>query len=817
MKKAVEFQEFLKGDANELPFATFSYKGYSLWNISKDTLVSDSGLGYLADVLGDHFGYRDYYNLNLGWLYEKEDTDYFVRLSPESLLRNFKNGVIPPAHIFTFVSEAGQICIKITPAVMRSPNGDIFLKLQAENVTDRVIYENMLEASAKMSEFVARIDGNAEMVYFLNTLSAKNYKKVSLVPLLTMFSAALGEELDCPKALFEFIEGKCGKDSSATIINRFADDSIKSIHLEIVNREDKQYFISGADVTSLVRMEVNSYYDMLTGLPNMDALRLIMQPTVKKMRSDGMTPALIYFDIRDMKAINEKYSFEQGNGILKGTAYTLRNVFAGCPVVRLAEDHFAVLTDKTGMEQRIEQVYQQVFNNPSGIPVQICAGIYIDNGQSLDTAAICDRARLACKSLKGDYSSRYKIFEHNILANYHQRRHILNRFEEALEKEYIKVYYHPIARTLNGHICDMEALSRWFDPEKGRLQPAQFIAVLEEHRLIHKLDFYMIQKICENLDRQRSENLPLVPVSVNLSRIDFEMFDMVDEVLRIVDSYRIPHKLLTIEITESAFIHNRQFLKSQIDRFRTAGFDVWMDDFGSEFSSLNTLHEFTFDLVKLDMNFMMNFSPKGKNRSILPDIITMLLKQGMHTLTEGVQTKDQLHFLRDIGCEKAQGYLFSRPMPCEHFMDPSSKTGLTYDDFRISEYYDKIGMVRLDNSLITEYRIHLKHQMLGIPSAIIEYRQGRFRILKANPLYKQFLAVLGLQEYCTDGEYTEWERQPSREFARAAIKCLVTHSSEIITNDIENGWKVSAQLVCLSYSFSADIGAFVTVVEKYNK
>ena len=144
--------------------------------------------------------------------------------------------------------------------------------------------------------------------------------------------------------------------------------------------------------------------------------------------------------------------------------------------------------------------------------------------------------------------------------------------------------------------------------------------------------------------------MPIVPVSVNISRSNFEVCDVFDEVLSIVNEYNIAHHLLTVEITESAFIKNRQFLQSQIDRFREAGFNVWMDDFGSEYSSLNTLQEYSFDLIKLDMRFMKNFSLTGKNHLILSDIISMISKLGVSTLAEGVQTKEQLRFLRDAGC-----------------------------------------------------------------------------------------------------------------------------------------------------------------------
>ena len=815
IKEKEEFIEFLKGEANDMSFNSFGYKGYSVWNITLDTLISESSLGYSSSLLGDNCSYSEYYSLNKGWLIENDDVEYFSCLSPEYIKENFEKFDVD-SHIFTFGSSSGQISVKITPSVSMKPEtGEIYLKLQAENVTDSVVYETMVYSSAKTSEFMAHIDGNSGNVYFIE----KGIKtKYPLSEMLPIFSAHFGYNFKNTYQVLTFIEYKCGRNTNATIINRISNDCIKSIRLEIINKEEKQYFMCCSDVTHLMKLKVNSYYDDLTGLPNMSAFRMISQEQIKKMREESKTPAIVYFDVRDMKAINEKYSFECGNSILINTAYILKSVFSGDPVSRLAEDHFVVLSDRKSLEQRIENVHEQIFKNPIGIPVQICAGIYIDNGHHIDIDSMCDRARLACKSLKGDYSRKYRIFDNNMFDDYHKRRYILSHFDEALKNEYIKVYYQPIVRCLTGNVCDMEALCRWEKPDRGVVQPSQFISVLEEHRLIYKLDFYMLKKICEDLDMLRHRNFPLIPVSVNLSRINFEMCDVAEEVIKIVDSYRIPHKLITIEITESAFINNPSFLNVQINRFREAGFDVWMDDFGSEYSSLNTLQEFTFDLIKLDMKFMKNFSTTGKNSSILNDVISMVSKLGIHTLAEGVQSKEQLHFLRDIGCEKAQGFLFSHPMTIDYFIEKYYKnTGLCYDDVSMSEYYERIGEVRLDNSLLSEYKVKFDGTYLNVPAAVVEYRNNRFKILKANEAYKRFFEKIGFGEAVSNNEYKEWENQPSQEFTRAAIKCLVTNGNESIINDLENGYIVSSKLICISYNYSKDIGAFIVIIEKYKK
>ena len=604
------------------------------------------------------------------------------------------------------------------------------------------------------------------------------------------------------------------------VFKRRIGNQFRSIHAigstQITDTGETLYYLWCGDVTDIVNAEkISTYYDKLTNMPNMSAFGVLAEQERIRMRKKGITPAFVYFDIRDMKAINEKYGFSRGNGILSGTAFVLRDVFENDAMARLSDDHFIVLTNKRHLEQKIEQVNDQILRNPMGIPVQVCAGIYYDEKSGIDIYASIDRARIACKAIKGDYTRKYHVFDREMFTDYRQRRHVLNHFEEALENGYIRLYYMPIVRTVTGKICDMEALARWIDPEKGMLPPSQFIPVLEDNRLINKLDFYMLRKICESLATQKRLNMPIVPVSVNISRSNFEVCDVFDEVLSIVNEYNIAHHLLTVEITESAFIKNRQFLQSQIDRFREAGFNVWMDDFGSEYSSLNTLQEYSFDLIKLDMRFMKNFSLTGKNHLILSDIISMISKLGVSTLAEGVQTKEQLRFLRDAGCDKVQGFLFGKPMPCEHFYEKSTVcNGLEYDDISKTAYYDKISTSSLD---IRSFAMDMGRYFADstvTPVAVLEFHGSNFRILKANAAYKGFLEEIGQDKNFIYNDYYDWYRRPSPTFTQAVKKCLSSRKEENIYSVLENQIRVSANIHFIAYDSRSDTGAVLIIVTR---
>lgn len=594
----------------------------------------------------------------------------------------------------------------------------------------------------------------------------------------------------------------------------------RTIHAQgnnlLTDTGEKLHVVWCGDITDIVNAEkINTYYDKLTGLPNMSAFGVLAEQERSRLQKSGLVPAFIYFDIRDMKAINEKYGFARGNGVLSGTAFVLKDVFENAAIARFSDDHFVVLTEKRHLEQKIEQVNDQILRNPMGIPVQVCAGIYYDEKGELDVFASCDRARLACKSIKGDYTRKYHVFDREMFTEYRQRRHVLNHFEEALENGYIKLYYQPIIRTVTGKICDMEALARWMDPEKGMLPPAQFIPVLEDNRLIHKLDFYMLRKICENLAQQKSMNMPLVPVSVNLSRSNFEVCDVFDEVLSIVNEYNIAHHLLTVEITESAFIKNQEFLRSQIDRFREAGFNVWMDDFGSEYSSLNTLQEYTFDLIKLDMRFMKNFSLTGKNHFILSDILNMISRLGVSTLAEGVQTKEQLRFLRDAGCDRVQGYLFSKPMPCEYFYNKTKVFGnLEYDDIASTAYYEKVSMTNLEAFAPDDRADGFLGISGKVPIAVIESSPDGYRILKANPAYRAFLEALGHNPDQVHGDFYEWYRKPGDDLAEVFRICSERKELRDMVFRHENNYTIEARIAHIAHDKKHHRRSFLIVIKQ---
>ncbi len=263
--------------------------------------------------------------------------------------------------------------------------------------------------------------------------------------------------------------------------------------------------------------------------------------------------------------------------------------------------------------------------------------------------------------------------------------YIAQNIDLALNSGWIKVYYQPVIRTLTRQLCGAESLARWNDPVFGFLRPDQFIDALEESNQIHKLDCWIVDKVCSDIAERIAKGQDVVPVSVNFSKLDFENCDMLQVVEHAVAQHDIPKDYIHIEITESMIVADEALMTHIIDSFRSAGYEVWMDDFGSGYSSLNLLKDYHFDTIKMDMAFLSAFTDRSK--IIMTSAITMAKNIDIMTLAEGVENEEQANFLRSIGCGKLQGYLYGPPMPIDKFFEHITAMNITLESRRWRHYY----------------------------------------------------------------------------------------------------------------------------------
>ncbi len=399
-------------------------------------------------------------------------------------------------------------------------------------------------------------------------------------------------------------------------------------------------------------------HDEITGIYNLHYFRQLAKDDLEKSIDNKI---FLFIDLENFKSYNNKHGFEMGNDLLRHVAAVLSETFDGGLVARVSDDHFIVLCENTDISNKLASVSEKIKTQHHEVYLGIKVGAYIPSSKDENINLCCDHARYACGMIKKRYDEDFCIYDKNMDDTFIKRQYIVNNIDKAVANDYIKVFYQPIVDAKTGIKCGYEALARWQDPTYGMLSPGIFIPVLEEHRQIHKLDKKVVEIVCRDMKENKEKGTRVFPTSLNFSRLDFERMDVVGVVEEYMKEYDIEKDMLHIEVTESAMSDNTGRLDAALDEFRNRQMALWLDDFGSEYSSLNVLKDYSFDVLKIDMKFLSNMSEKSKD--IIASIIKMAKSIGMKTLTEGVETEEQKEFLKEAGCEMLQGYFFGKPMP----------------------------------------------------------------------------------------------------------------------------------------------------------
>ena len=517
------------------------------------------------------------------------------------------------------------------------------------------------------------------------------------------------------------------------------------------------------------------YHDKLTDLPNMRHFFTLAQELRSNMLAQGLQPVMLYFDIVGLRHYNRQYGFEKGDRLIVGFADILLRQFGDHRVCRYSGDHFAAVTDESSVEEELRAVLQECETAMDGQRLPVRIGVYPNRLEEVDVNIACDRAKFACDQKKGEHGSSITYFDETMLKKGEVYRYIINNLDKALAEGWVKVYYQPIIRTADEKVCDEEALARWIDPVMGFLSPGEFIPALEESKLIYKLDLYVLERVLEKMKQQTEAGFYLVPQSINLSRMDFESCDVVEEIRRRVDDSGIKRSMITIEITESVIGGDFDFMKEQVLRFRQLGFPVWMDDFGSGYSSLDVLQQIHFDLIKFDMRFMERFDEGEESKIILNELMTMAIGLGMETICEGVEHREQVEFLREIGCTRIQGYYYGKPLPFEGILSLfENGTTLEFENPEETEYYASIGRINLYDmsGLSNENDESLTQYFNTLPMSIIEVNKAKLKFIRCNRSYRDFMErTLGVPYDTEEIDGSDISARIGSGFLKAVMQC----------------------------------------------
>ena len=386
---------------------------------------------------------------------------------------------------------------------------------------------------------------------------------------------------------------------------------------------------------------------------------------------------LLRFDVNHFKAINELFGAEKSLAILKLIADRLKVLVGNDGICgRLGADIFTVCmpTDKLDAEKIVNDLEQLISKTLPGFNASIYSAIYCMNDPETSVELMLDRAGLAIQQIKGNYLDRFTKYNGLVKDVMLKEQALTSDMEFALGNNEFCIHIQPIYDIHTGKVVSAEALVRWNHSKRGLLPPDSFIPLFERNGMIAKLDHHVWELACAFLKKLIDEGVEPVPISVNVSRVNLFLPSLGDDIVALLDKYGIGREYLKLEITESARTADQTRLVEAVGKLKELGFTIVMDDFGTGYSSLRVLKDMPIDVVKIDMNFVAELGSSNKASIIVKHMSTLAKALGMTVIAEGVETKEQLGYLKSVECDQLQGYYFSKPLTEDDFIKLMKKS-----------------------------------------------------------------------------------------------------------------------------------------------
>lgn len=455
--------------------------------------------------------------------------------------------------------------------------------------------------------------------------------------------------------------------------------------------------------------------------------------------------AICYLHIDRLQRFNRINGVERGDEVMADIAAFLNEISVNELAARHAGDAFVFVVPNWMADGIAPQIANLLPITEELDQLKIMVGSCATRRPMVAKDCI-DRARFACEALFKT-GGIYRRFDEELQITFDKRAYVIDHLDDAIGRQEIRAWAQPIVRVLTRKVCEVEVLARWESQPFGMLRPDEFIPQLESHGLIHKLDLEVFRIACEHWCLMRDIGMQ-VPFGINLSRLDFELCDIYGNMRAIMDRYGVPVDQVHVEVTESSEAHRGDVVLRGLRRFHEAGFSTYMDDFGTGYSSLGTMADLKFDVIKIDKSFVDRITVNERARSVLADTVSMVKRLGMQTLCEGVESEEQFNFLRAIGCEKAQGYYFSRPISQDRVMELLAEGPSQHEADNDDAYLDAIGQVNLlDGTSAATHGVEAATIYGNNPISILEVTGQTSRLLTCNMAYERLLNHMGFAVY----------------------------------------------------------------------
>ena len=443
-----------------------------------------------------------------------------------------------------------------------------------------------------------------------------------------------------------------------------------------------QFVITFHDITESKEkekeIEYQAYYDTLTGLPNRLLFQDRLKMAVARAKRENEVLALMFLDLDNFKNVNDSLGHDVGDLLLKGVSVRLVEALREIDTVaRIGGDEFVILLESLKDQNEAVRVARKVIkslnqsfkfqNKPLYVTGSLGITLFPEDG--MDTDTLLKNADMAMYKAKEMGKGGFQMFTSDMNEKFASRLAMENNLREAMDKDQFVVHYQPKMDISSGAITGMEALVRWIRPDGSITSPGDFIPVAEETGMILRIGETVLRKSLRHLARLNAKMGTKLKMSVNLSARQFAQENVVEMVTMILRDTGVEPSLLELEITESSVMVDVEKAMVKMKQLKKLGVKLSIDDFGTGFSSLNYLRKFPIDVLKIDQSFVMGMKKNNADTAIVDSIITIAKNLGLKVVAEGVETKNQLHMLRGLGCDEIQGYLISRPIAEDKIMD----------------------------------------------------------------------------------------------------------------------------------------------------
>ena len=662
----------------------------------------------------------------------------------ERLIARFHSGRSSQSYEYKFAQPGERpIWILTSIMMMQNPdNGDVEAIIYSRDIdaerTARAIVDRFIQLEY---EFMALIDVKTGIISVVNG----NTRDYVLDPPSDheLYSDTI--EKDIPKFVVDSEVEECQQALSFSVVQYELENHDQyTCSFSVIYPDGRlarkkwqyTYLDESRDVIAFTRSDITDLYtaqtDPVTGIYNREkfysaARRLIdANPEIRF--------AIARFDIDHFKAFNELYGIAEGDRMLREVGSAFRRMKIKLFLYgHMEADHFICCLPVYSLYQlpTLHNCELWLHNKHPEFDFSVRMGVYCIEDPALEVSLMSDRALLALRSVKGMYAERFAFYNDSMRAAMLEEQELVGEMRMALDRREFDVYLQPQYNFLENTVAGAEALVRWLHPVKGLISPAKFIPLFERNGFIIQLDRYVWERVCALMRKWIDAGLDPVPVSVNISRMDVYNQKLAQTLCALVEKYGLEPGMLRLEITESAYMDDPGQLVSVVEQLQSKGFFVEMDDFGSGYSSLNTLKDVPVDMLKLDMRFIDSRDNSGRGGIILNSVVRLAHWLGLPVIAEGVEDARQVDYLKTIGCTLAQGFYFARPMPVQEFerlLENSHKGGFS-ESFTTASFFDSEDFWDPQSQSTVIF-----NSIVGA-AGLFEYNNGNLEALRVNDKY----------------------------------------------------------------------------------